>query len=265
MNKLKFHFLLLLLVIISACSTSSKIPQKPIVKDTLNSGSQVKTSSQKSINDIAIEKLFTLTDITPNLSIEGSMRVTGIPIGISFEAVIKRKDSLKLILTGPFGISVGALSATPDHFIFYNARQDEVIEGTPNKETFKKLIQIDMDYYDIVSLLRGELSKQPVIGNFTVQEFKDSLCFKTTLIPKEEYTILQNQNSLQNYTRYSDLKNKEITVKYSDFKSLNDKRLFAMKSDAQIFSSNQNLRLSVDEVKDEIENGNYCTIKFNSL
>lgn len=263
-NSIKYIFVFA--IILSSCSTSKKTTTPTTAKnDTTNKPQNTNSSSQpKSASELALENIGLLTNATPNLYLDGTMRVSGVPIGINFEAVIKRKDSLKLVLTGPFGIAVGALMATPDKFLFYNASEGELIEGTPNKTTFKKLIQIELDYQDIVALLRGELGNMPLAGQYATKTNGDSLFYSTTNIPKEDFVILPKPNLIALYSRYSssNANTKDIAVRYSDHKTIADKRSFAMKSEAIIYSSNQNLRLTVDEVKTELDKEQNCVINF---
>ena len=105
------------------------------------------------------------------LTLRGNMMVTGAPVTIIFDALVRSRDSLRIDLTGPFDIPVGALSATPANFLFFNAQEAEAIEGSPDRETFAKLMQLDLEYDEMVSMLRGELPRFPAAGSYKANPF----------------------------------------------------------------------------------------------
>src|SRR5687768_6563949 len=61
---------------------------------------------------------------TPDMTIEGTVKVSGIPATVWFDAVIRERDSMKITLVGPFGMALGAMSATRSEFEFYKADED---------------------------------------------------------------------------------------------------------------------------------------------
>src|SRR5262245_1425485 len=51
----------------------------------------------------------------------------------SFDVDLKKPDSLRIKLSGPFGIHIGTLMMSPQQYIFYNARENSATVGKPDQ------------------------------------------------------------------------------------------------------------------------------------
>ncbi|MDD8019286.1 MAG: DUF4292 domain-containing protein, partial [Bacteroidota bacterium] len=72
-----------------------------------------------------------LSNSLQTFSAEGSLSIDSPRLSQSagFQLAVKKPDSLRIILEGPFGITVGQALITKEHFIAYNALQNSVYEG----------------------------------------------------------------------------------------------------------------------------------------
>ena len=112
---------------------------------------------------------------TQDLTVEGNLKISGVPVTVWFDAFVRSRDSMKIVLTGPFGMSVGAMSATPEYFLFFNPELGEAVEGRPDRQTFQQLILIGLDYNEMISLLRGEIPRVPAAGEYTAAVEEDGI------------------------------------------------------------------------------------------
>lgn len=250
MNRAYYFFLLLLSpVLFAACGGAKGITHDP--SDVL----------------VKIQKSYAATE---NLSIKGTMKVSGVPATIWFETLVKGYDSLKLVMTGPFGMNIGALSSTPTHFTFLELFQENVVyEGTPNRETFAKSMQLGLGYRDIVALMRCEVPHIPTrseiqSGKLTVENQGESIKYVivqgsvTTSFTVDPEKLVITDYELKR--KYGSEEVVELSVTYEGFYKEAGDRTFPEKATAVLNDGLQTLRISVDKVKDEIEDGTSLTI-----
>jgi outer membrane lipoprotein-sorting protein len=76
----------------------------------------------------------------------------------SFELHIKKPDSLLVKIEGPFGIDIANLMLTQEKFLVYNSLQNKIIRGTTSKQAIESLLNIDIDFSDILNLFGGVVS-----------------------------------------------------------------------------------------------------------
>lgn len=76
---------------------------------------------------------------------------------------INSLDSVSVQVFGPFGISIGRLYADNEKFIFFNTFENSLYKGTPNAENLKRVSGLDMNFNDLIKILRlavpADLSK----------------------------------------------------------------------------------------------------------
>ncbi len=58
----------------------------------------------------------------------------------SFELGLRRPDSLRMVVNGPFGIHVASILVTPGRFLLYNSMSNEVTEGDGNLSELPGLV-----------------------------------------------------------------------------------------------------------------------------
>lgn len=207
---------------------------------------------------------------TSDLAMKGTMKVSDVPATIWFETLVKGYDSLKMVMTGPFGINIGALSSTPKHFTFLELFQNNVAyEGTPNRETFTRSMQLGLGYREIVALMRCEVPHIPSAtelrnGKTTVENAGDEIRY---IVPQgavtESFTVDPEKLVITRYELRRKVDGREITeleVTYDNFFLKVGKRVFPEKATAVLNDGQQTLRITLDKIKDEIENEQNLTL-----
>jgi hypothetical protein len=206
---------------------------------------------------------------TPLLSMSGEMKISGVPATLWFDSMVRQRDSMKIILTGPFGISVGAMGATRDHFIFYNSNEGVAVEGTPDRETFGKLMTIGLDYDEMVALLRAEIPHLPKSDDYTVRN-QDGYFIYTTRNggTTEEITIDGSIFAVKHYARFSGLsaddageagRVPEFEIDYDYFKPLGSRQI-ARRAIVSIHGGEQVIHVSISKAEDTIDAGESLAI-----
>ncbi len=73
----------------------------------------------------------------------------------SFEANMKKPDSLLVLLEGPLGIDVGTLFLSREKFVVYNSLDNTVMTGNPDNARIRSLIPINLSYDQIMDAFSG--------------------------------------------------------------------------------------------------------------
>ncbi len=74
----------------------------------------------------------------------------------SFRADVRKPDSLKLELSGPFGIHVGTLLLSREQFMFYNWRENIATIGKPDGSTLQSMFRLKLRFDEILNAFTGE-------------------------------------------------------------------------------------------------------------
>ena len=74
----------------------------------------------------------------------------------SFDAYLKKPDSLRVELNGPFGIHIGTLTLSRDQFLFYNRMENTAIIGKPDGTTLRSMFRIKMQFDEVIHAFTGE-------------------------------------------------------------------------------------------------------------
>lgn len=188
---------------------------------------------------------------TPDMALEGTVRVSGMGVTVWVDALIRGRDSLKITLTGPFAIPLGAMSATRDAFEFYKADEDIILYGTPDRRTFEKLLMIPLDYDELVALLRGEIPRVPQQGEFDVRAEGEVLLYTVKRDNRVETIAVEPATAtIRNYDRSrveSESTVPELAIAYSRFEPFGERRL-ARRASVDVGGGLQTISVTVDDV-----------------
>jgi outer membrane lipoprotein-sorting protein len=73
----------------------------------------------------------------------------------SIDVSLKRPDSVLIKIEGPFGIDIGSMLMTPEHFTYYESRSNRVITGPTTRRNIRSLMKVDLDFVGVLDLLSG--------------------------------------------------------------------------------------------------------------
>lgn len=91
----------------------------------------------------------------------------------SFEADLKKPDSLRVELRGPFGIHIGTLLLSSSQFLFYNWRDNTATIGKPDGSILKSMFRLSLRFDEILKVFTGEFfptTNTDSLESFTVQD-----------------------------------------------------------------------------------------------
>jgi hypothetical protein len=193
---------------------------------------------------------------TRDLTVEGNLKISGVPATVWFDAYVKSRDSMKIILTGPFSIPVGAMSATSSSFVFFNPDAGEALDGRPDRETFQKLMLVALDYNEMISLLRGEIPHIPAASEYTAAAEDGDIRFVIdSLGLREEFVVDPDLPAITSYRRSRvrpDTTLVELDITYQNFTTVGDRR-FPRNVVVDVADGTQRIRVTVEKVTPEID------------
>lgn len=73
----------------------------------------------------------------------------------SFDVWLKKPDSVRVDVKGPFGIRIASALFAQDHYTFYNSFKNEIMEGDINKRDMPSFMDIQINPRDIVDTFCG--------------------------------------------------------------------------------------------------------------
>lgn len=146
----------------------------------------------------------------------------------NFEVYIKRPDSLKLVIYGPFGIDLAQVLLTKNNFKFYDIMNNVLHTGKVNNEVLRKIIKMNISFEELYESLTGAMS------------FSDKLSTSPS--------ILNNNNGILELTYIDSLSNRKSVYKVnSSDMTINDFRVTTMANKEILVGIYQNYKV-IDEI-----------------
>ncbi|NOG99433.1 MAG: DUF4292 domain-containing protein [Ignavibacteriae bacterium] len=209
---LKISAIIILIVLAESC-----VPSKPAYEEQVLPADRLIKQLEKNRRKI---KTFRGTGV---LSIESPE----LSANANFEVMLKKPDSIKLSIYGPFGIDLAHAMVTKNSFVFYDVIRNNVYEGRNKETVLKKIFKVDFSFDDLMDAFAGavnltdNLSREPDQYNLNDEDY--FLTYTDSLMNKEsKYTIELVSLALTNY-KLADLTGGTIFEgKYKDFKLFSD-------------------------------------------
>jgi len=145
-------------LLLSGCVSS----KKTVAERTLTAAEVLRRVQERD------EKIITLSG-TGNITIE-SPESSG---SGSFSAVVKKPDSARVELSGPFGIRIGTLALARQEIVYYDWRSNTATIGNPDEQTLRAVLRIDLRFDEILHAFTGEFlafSSDDSLESFRVDE-----------------------------------------------------------------------------------------------
>lgn len=73
----------------------------------------------------------------------------------NFVLNIKKPDSLKIELAGPFGISVGTLLMSRHNFVFFNSIENRSVKGKTDSNFLSSIVNMPITFDEILNIFTG--------------------------------------------------------------------------------------------------------------
>ena len=193
MNKTyRIIILILLAIFVASC-----VPSKPVYEEEVLPADRLVKKMEANRRKI---KTFEGSGI---LNVESSE----IEAKATFEVYLKKPDSLKFIIYGPFGIDLAQALVTNSEFVFHDVMKNVVYKGRSDTDILKKIFHIDLSFLELVDAFAGavnltdKLRLEPDSFNLSGDNYQ--LSYNDTLAGKQsEYIVQINNLAIKNYKLY---------------------------------------------------------------
>ncbi len=121
----------------------------------------------------------------------------------SFEVSLRKPDSIKINVVGPFGIDLAEALVTTNEFRFYDSMNNRLYKGRSGGKIIKKILKVDLDFNDLMDAFAGAVNLteklRRVPDKYLIREesytliYVDSLANKISsyYVDPENYTITE--------------------------------------------------------------------------
>ena len=121
----------------------------------------------------------------------------------NIEITIKRPDSLRISVFGPFGISVAEALITKDKFYYYDALRNKLYYGKNKRKIIERIFKFDLPFDDVSNLLIGRVNLTGKIYEKPLQVKADEnsfeLFYQTGNSLTEKFEFSREDNKLLSY------------------------------------------------------------------
>jgi outer membrane lipoprotein-sorting protein len=141
----------------------------------------------------------------------------------SFEIFVKKPDSIKISIYGPFGIDVAHGLFTGNKFIFYDVLRNRVFTGEESKDVLQKLFKVNLSFEELLDSFTGAVNlTSKLLTEPTDYEILDDIYnltyTDTTSNKKSTYRVSKDDLRITEYL-VTTLDGKEMLYgEYSKFK-----------------------------------------------
>lgn len=206
----------ILLFFIAVVALDGCVPSKPTyVEEVLPADRLVKKLEANRRKIKTFEGSGVLNVVSPELEAKAT-----------FEVFLKKPDSLKFIIYGPFGIDLAQALITNSEFVFHDIIKNVVYKGRNNNDILKKIFHIDLTFSELVDAFAGavnltdKLRLEPDVFNLNDENYH--LVYYDSLAGKQsDYEIQIDNLAIKNYKLYKAPQILIFEGVYSDFRTLN--------------------------------------------
>ncbi|MBI9073489.1 MAG: DUF4292 domain-containing protein [Melioribacteraceae bacterium] len=212
---MKIKLLLLSLIVVTlwqGCappkqiSKESEIPAERLIKKLEGSRRKIKTFEGTGVLNIKTEEL-------------GQVKA-------NFHVVLKKPDSIKVSIYGPFGIDLAHILVTNNKFNFYEVQENKLHIGRTNNNMLKKIFKIDLSFAELIDAFAGsvnltdKLSRIP--DDYQSSESEYFLSYKNGDGKKTNYSIDMTDLAIKEFSIENENGSKILEGVYSNFKKVKD-------------------------------------------
>ncbi len=144
----------------------------------------------------------------------------------SFEVTLKKPDSIRISIYGPFGIDLAQALVTKNDFYFYDVIKNQLYTGEVKDEVLKRIFKVDLSFDDLMDAFAGAVNLTDKLRREPDQfEPVEETYYLTYFNPGNTESIYEINNSDLAIINYRLLqKNSDLIFEglYSDFRLFDD-------------------------------------------
>lgn len=206
-----------LLIIITVLFISSCVPSKPVEEERILPA------------DRLVKKLEANRRNVKTFSGSGVINVSGpeVTANANFQVELKKPDSIKIAIYGPFGIDLAQALATKQNFQFYDVINNRLYRGRTTNLSLKNIFKVDLTFDELMDAFAGsvnltdKLRREP--DKLDVSNEKYFLTYQDSLVGRStRYEILVDDLAITNYVIIENPGNVVLEGKYRGFREFED-------------------------------------------
>ena len=211
-NFIKLTLVSLMLSFLFAC-----VPSKPVREIKEIPPSRVIKKVEANRRKISTFRATGIIDVnSPSISAKAN-----------FEVLIKKPDSLKISVYGPFGIELAQAVVTPTEYQFYDPINRKVYRGNNREGIIEKILKVDLSFDDLMDALSGSVNLSKNLredpDQFDITEDSYHLTYINEKNKQSGTYVIDNKSlALLSYKILSSANEPVLEGEYRNFKILNE-------------------------------------------
>jgi hypothetical protein len=153
-------------------------------------------------------------------SVTGSQNVSGVP----FDATIAAGDSCRFTMSGPLGITLARMWATPTDFVYVNYMEQQVIDGSPSAKAFADMTPLNLTATEFLALISGSIPGDASRFTFSgTRQPSGELLYRSHDSVNVEFVLIDTvHGTLQQYQRKNSSGERFLNVWFSDHREVDE-------------------------------------------
>jgi len=208
-NATRFLLWIFIVILLSSC-----VPSKPIEEESVLPA------------DRLIKKIETNRRKVKTFRGTGLLEIKSpdIDATASFEIILKKPDSVKVSIFGPFGIELAQSFVTSTDFMFYDVMRNNLYTGRVKSDVLEKIFKVNLSFNELIDAftgsvnltdkLRNEPDKYKILEDGYILTYIDS-----TANTESIYKVNSSDLSIINYRLVALPKDILFEGRYSDFRN----------------------------------------------
>ena len=179
----------------------------------------------------------------------------------TFEVKMKKPDSIKISIYGPFGIELAHGLVTKNEFEFYDVMRNSLYRGDLSRKVLQEIFKIDLSFDDLVDAFSGSVNLTEKLTTEPDRFYQNDDNFVLSYDNKQEetrstYLINAEDLALLKYRLDDSRENKIMEGEYKDFELFDDVPI-PYKAFINYFKNDQKLTLDYRKIKVNTELANF--------
>ena len=171
----------------------------------------------------------------------------------NFEVELKKPDSVKISIYGPFGIDLAHALLTKNSFVFYDVMNNQVYKGRSRKGLIEKIFKVDISFDDLMDALTGavnltdKLREEP--DKYKIGDNEFELGYVDSLSNKESiYKVNADNLAITDFSIFQPTQTLVFNGNYKDFKVF-DEVPIPYKIDIKYLKNDQSMNIEYRSIQ----------------
>lgn len=239
--------LLLVISFVAALFITACVPSKPVQEDekVLPADRLIKKLEANRRKIKTFEGSGVLNIQTPQITAKAN-----------FEVILKKPDSVKVSVYGPFGIELAHALVSKNDFTFYDVMRNSIYKGSAKQDVLKQIFKVDLSFDDLMDAFAGAVNLTDKLRNnpddYSINSDEYTLSYKDEEAGKESiYRINTEDLAITNYKLIKLPEEILFEGIYSDFKDFEN---VFVPYKTTVINKLQNQRVDIEYRNIEINN-----------